>query len=114
MKLFLFDLFKMYLYMYLLCSHIFIFIFIYYSEPFTVLIISGHSGCRGTTFKDRDHCTIPKSAMHLTDFYFSVADSASGENIVQTAGVVQLMRATKNTMAWVVGQTNGSEFALGG
>ena len=33
-----------------------------YIDPFTVLIISGHSGCRGMTFRDRDHCTVPKSA----------------------------------------------------
>ena len=40
-----------------------------YSDPFTVLIISGHSGCRGKTFKDRGHCASLKSAMHLIDFH---------------------------------------------
>ena len=57
-------------------------------DPFTVLIISGHCGSRGTTFNDRDHCTNPESAMNLTDFYVSFPDSASGENIVQTSNRV--------------------------
>ena len=38
------------------------------TTPVTVLVISGHSGCRGTCFKDKDHCQNPESAMHLTDF----------------------------------------------
>ena len=80
-----------------------------YSDPFTVLIISGHSGCRGPTFKDRDHCTIPKSAMHLTDFYFSIGDSASGENIVQTPNRISGTYPGKPTLRlW----TSEAEYAL--
>ena len=55
------------------------------TTPVTVLVISGHSGCRGTCFKDKDHCQNPESAMHLTDFCYSFPESSSGESIVQTA-----------------------------
>jgi len=56
-----------------------------YRNPFTLLIISGHCGGRGITFKDRDHCQTPVSAMHLSDLYLSFPESATGEVIVQTA-----------------------------
>ena len=42
---------------------------IWNNDPFTVLLIDGHCGCRGTTFKDREHCTNPKSGMRLTELF---------------------------------------------
>ena len=80
-----------------------------YSDPFTLLIISGHSGCRGTTFKDRGHCTNPESAMHLTDFYVSFPETTSGENIVQTANRIS---GTYTTQPRLTLWTSNEEWAL--